>query len=124
MILMLLALRFAISKETKGPDSLLDSGYLWYDQGSTTANKEFADYSIFPNDTTWFNYCFDRDDTPDRNYIALAPSGNAIINNIKARLEADFGSTYNLTVKLYASRDEIINTIKSSTYEKDDVPGI
>ncbi|CAI2385343.1 unnamed protein product [Moneuplotes crassus] len=124
MILMLLALRFAISKETKGPDSLLDSGYLWYDQGSTTANKEFADYSIFPNDTTWFNYCFDRDDTPDRNYIALAPSGNTIINNIKARLEADFGSTYNLTVKLYASRDEIINTIKSSTYEKDDIPGI
>jgi hypothetical protein len=124
-MLMVLLLRFAFQKEEKGPDSLLDDGYIFYDRSTTTASVDFAGYTFFNNNTNWFSYCINREDTPDRTIIALAPTGNTVINAIKVRLEADF-LTYNhtFTVVTYTSRDEIMEIIGADTYEKDGTAGI
>ena len=53
----------------------------------------------------------------------MAPSGNAIVNAVKATLTADLAS-YGFTIKTYASRDEIWSTLSSSSYELDGNPGI
>ena len=57
----------------------------------------------------------------DRTVVALAPSGNSIIDSINSTIETDLGSQ-GITVKLYSSRDEIFNIMSAFTYEKDGVP--
>ena len=54
----------------------------------------------------------------------MAPSGNTIISSIKARLEADLLPTYNFTVNVYDTRDEIRRIVEASDYEQDGNPGI
>jgi hypothetical protein len=121
----LLVTRLLFSKKEKGPDTLLDRGYIWYDKNNPVAdtNNNFMSYTMFNTATTWFDYCTDRGDGPDRTIIALAPSGNALITNIKASLDVDFAA-YNLTVQIFESRDAIMNIIGDSNYEKDDSTGI
>lgn len=118
-----LILRFAFTKTERDPYHQLGSGYLWYDRSSTATDQAFMGYALFGTYKDWFRYCKDREDTADRTIIALAPSGNPIINSIKTRLDTDL-APYGLTVKLYNSRDEIMNIIGASGYEKDGNPGI
>lgn len=124
-MLILLITRFLFSKTEKGPDTLLSRGYVWYDQNnpSASSNYDFLDYKLFNTDVSWFNYCANRDSGPDRTIVALAPSGNAIINDIKASLDVDLAS-YNLTVQVYESRDAIMKVIGGSSYEKNGEDGI
>ena len=63
---------------------------------------------------------------PDRTKIALAPSGDPMITEIKNAIEGDLASQgwTGLTVELYSSRDAIMDVIEGSNYEKDGVPGI
>ena len=81
------------------------------------------DFLFAFDSTSWFRNWKYRIYGPDRTVVALAPSGNAIINSIKSTIEADLGSK-GVIVKLYSSRDEIMNVMSSSTYEKDGAPGI
>jgi hypothetical protein len=122
---MLLVTRLLFSKKERGPDTLLDRGYVWYDNNNPTAgsNYDFMNYTSFNTSVDWFEYCTDRDDGPDRTIIALAPSGNALVADIKASLDAQFAAT-DLTVQLYESRDAIMDIIGASNYEKDDSTGI
>ncbi|CAI2385685.1 unnamed protein product [Moneuplotes crassus] len=46
------------------------------------------------------------------------------MQNIKTRLEADLIPTYNFTVTMYDSRDDIMKIITASDYEQDGNPGI
>ena len=101
---------------------------VWYDDyNSVNVNKDFLVYTKFQNpDLENFYYCLDRDFGPDRTKIALAPSGDSMITEIKDAIEADMedqGWT-GLTVELYSSRDEIMDIISDSNYEKNGVPGI
>jgi hypothetical protein len=122
---MILMMRFAFEKKDKGPDSLLSDGYIFYDRSTTSTNVGFAGYTLFDTSVDWFSYCTNREDTPDRTVIALAPSGNTVINSIKARIEADFITyNYSYTVQTYTSRDEIMDIIDANDYEKDGNPGI
>jgi hypothetical protein len=121
----LLVTRLLFSKTERGPDTLLENGYIWYDKNNPTANTDnnFMSYTLFNTNTNWFDYCTARGAGPDRTIIALAPSGNALITNIKASLDVDF-ARYNLTVQIYESRDAIMKIIGASNYEKDGITGI
>lgn len=118
----------AIIKKEKDPHHLLTDGHIWYDDyNGPTSGQDFFGYTKFDDLTMErFKYCFNRGFGPDRSIIALAPSGNSMIAEIKAAIEndlTDMGWT-TITVQEYASRDAIIDVIKSSSYEKDNNPGI
>ena len=121
-MLIVLIFRLAFSKTNKDPYHQLTSGYIWYDKNSGSG-QSFLGYTIFDTSTNWLQYCKNRSYGPDRTVIALAPSGDSIISSIKTTIEADFGSK-GYTVKLYSSRDAIMNVVSSSTYEKDGNSGI
>ena len=117
-----LILRLSLKKTEKGPNHLLDQGYIWYDK-NYGSGQSFLGYTIFDTSVNWGSYCVGRSYGSDRTVIALAPSGNAVVNAVKATIEADFAA-YGLTVQLYDSRDAIMNVIGGENYEKDGNPGI
>ena len=120
----MLILRFAFSKGETGPNHLLDDGVIWYDQYNN--GQPFFDYTLFNNETEWFKYCTDREYGPDRTIIALAPSGDSMISEIKSTIESDLAAINitQLSVVEYSSRDAIFDLLKSSSYEKNGQPGI
>ena len=122
LMFIILILRLSFSKSDKGPDHQLTDGYIWYNK-NYGSGQTFLNYTIFDTSTSWFAYWKNRDYGPDRTVIALAPSGNAVISAIKTTLEADLGSK-GVTVKLYSSRNAIMDVIGSNSYEKDGNPGI
>lgn len=121
-MLIILMLRQIFSKTSEQPAHHLTDGYIWYDK-NYGSGQTFMGYTIFDTNTKWFNYCTKRNYGPDRTVIALAPSGNSIVEAVKTTLNADLAS-YGFTVKTYASRDEIWSTLSSSSYELDGVAGI
>ena len=126
--MLVLILRLSISKKSTGPDHLLTQGTIWNDNfnGPTTGQDFFGYTRLSDPEFENFNYCLDREFGPDRTKIALAPSGNSMITEIKNAIENDFSTQgwAGLTVELYSSRDAIIDIISDSNYEKDGVPGI
>jgi hypothetical protein len=115
-------MRFIFTKKNEAESHLFTTGFVWYDRVNNAGN-DFLDYSIFNANSDWFGYCTDRGYGPDRTIVALAPSGNPYINDIKTILDSDLAS-YGLTTKIYTSRDAIMDVIKDSDYEKDGSPGI
>jgi hypothetical protein len=117
-------MRFSFTKNEKGPDHLFDKAAIWYDQYNN--GQPFFDYNIFSSKFNWLGYCQDREYGPDRTIIALAPTGNSIVTQIKSTIEQDLvaNGRNDLIVKIYESRDAIFDIMKDSNYEKDDNPGI
>lgn len=127
-MLLILIFRLSLPSKEKTSEHLLSAGWLWYDTGADTGNnKDFMGFTDPINagggDSYFFSKCKNRNLGPDRTVIALAPSGNSIITNIKTRLDADLAS-YGLTTQLYSSRDAIMDVIGGEDYEKDGNPGI
>jgi hypothetical protein len=110
------------AKDEIAETHLFSNGYVWYDRVNNAGN-DFLDYTMFNSFNSWFSYCKGRGYGPDRTIVALAPTGNAYINDIKTILDSDL-ATYGLTAKIYSSRDAIMNIIEDSDYEKDGNPGI
>lgn len=115
-------MRFIFSKDKVSETHLYSAGFVWYDRVNNAGNN-FLDYTMFNSNAEWFKHCKSRDFGPDRTIVALAPSGNTYVNDIKTILDSDLAS-YGLTVKIYSSRDAIMDVIEDSDYEKDGNPGI
>jgi len=121
-MLILLLLRVAFNKKDVDPESLFQDGFLWYDQNNG-AGQAFGDNALLRTNGRFFDLCTDREYGPDRPIVALAPTGNSYVNDIKASLDSDLAS-YGLTARIYDSRQAIMDILESSDYEKDDNPGI
>jgi len=123
LVLLLLILRFAIKKKDKDSRHLFDYGFIWNDYNDGIANKDFMDFETFSDDNDWYTHCIDRNYGPNRNIVALAPSGNSIITSVKQTIDQDLVQ-YNLTTQLFSSREDIMKVIEASSYEKDGNTGI
>lgn len=127
-MLIILDMSREFNKNESGPFHLLSSNQVWYDDTNGPATgQNFLGYTAFENadELRNFKYCTDREYGPDRSIIALAPEGNSMINEIKAAIEADIlNQSFSLSVKVYQSRDEIMELISSKNYEKDGSDGI
>ena len=122
LMLIVLMFRQIFSKTNQDPAHNLTDGYIWYDK-NYGSSQTFMGYTIFKTNTNWFSYWTKRSYGPNRTIIALAPSGNAIVEAVKSTLTSDLAS-YGFTIKTYASRDEIWSTMSSSSYEMDGNAGI